>query len=166
MCSGLSPAETANSLILISFQVETNNPTSSGHADKTIMLDAVPGGPGRLELGNMREIIAEGHGRGPVIAGPERLLAAGHRMHSGHSFIVLSRPRDHMNPVYSAPTQMRGSPLPLLSSVQLFSDDTAKDLFEGLLLTFNICSECIIEHRLVVAPALFFHLGTGNQSIL
>ena len=44
--------------------------------------------------------------------------------------------------------------------MQLLSDNTANDLFERLLLTFHICSEGIVEHRLVVASPLFFHLGT------
>ncbi len=44
--------------------------------------------------------------------------------------------------------------------MQLLSDDTANELFERLLLTSHIGSEGIVEHRLVVASPLFFHLGT------
>ena len=51
-----------------------------------------------------------------------------------------------------------GSPLPLLCCLQLFSDDTAQDIFYGLLLTVHMFSEGFIQHRLIITTALFLHL--------
>ena len=46
-----------------------------------------------------------------------------------------------------------------MGSLQLLSNDPTEDLFEKLLLPLYVCAECVVEHRLIVAPTLILYLG-------
>ena len=66
-------------------------------AQPGVVLDAVPGGPLRLELGELAEVVAKAVDAAAVEAGPERRLAHGDAAHLGQRLVVVGGPRDHVD---------------------------------------------------------------------
>ena len=66
-------------------------------AQPGVVADAELGGPFRLDLGEVAEVIAKALGRAAVEAGPEGRLAHRHAAALGHALVVVGDAGDHVD---------------------------------------------------------------------
>ena len=80
-------------------------------AQPRIVGDPIAGGPPRLHLGDLPEVVTEAVGAPSVEAGPEGRLADGHATHPREGLVVVGDSRDHVDVgidvVHGAPPSVR-----------------------------------------------------------